>query len=247
MLKTCRHEYHYSEEDMLPSEILRRRNLPHWDVPGAAYFVTTCLEVSIPTRGLVDIDGYRSHLQHRERPRNRSEQEWALDCSKLLFARTDQWLDHEPAVRHLSDPRLAKIVVDATYFFAGERYDLLSYVVMPSHIHWVFQPREDWLRTLGDDDERTPRERIVHGLNRHTALECNQIRSQTGRFWQHESYDHWVRDYEELERIALYIEANPVKAGLAAGPEQWAFSSAMARKEAGLEAGQALPKRVIKR
>jgi type I restriction enzyme R subunit/putative DNA methylase len=45
-------------------------------------------------------------------------------------------------------------------------------------------------------------------------------------FWQHESFDHWVRSAWELQRIVGYIEANPVSAGLAATPEDWPWSSA---------------------
>ena len=47
-------------------EIIRRRQLPHWDMPGAPYFVTTCLEGSIPARGLLEIVRYRDEaLSHR--------------------------------------------------------------------------------------------------------------------------------------------------------------------------------------
>jgi len=45
-------------------------------------------------------------------------------------------------------------------------------------------------------------------------------------FWQDESYDRLVRDGEEFRRIARYIEMNPVKAGLAADPEDFPWSSA---------------------
>jgi hypothetical protein len=44
------------------------------------------------------------------------------------------------------------------------------------------------------------------------------------------SYDHWVRDERELERIAAYIENNPVQAGLATRPEDYAWSSARERR-----------------
>ena len=109
---------------------------------------------------------------------------------------------------------------------------------MPSHIHWVFQPLESWVRgrTVARQD-RSPREHIIHSANRHTALECNRIRGSAGAFWQHESYDHWVRDAEELERIIRYVEGNPVKAGLVQAPEAWRFSSASARNSLGLEFG----------
>lgn len=60
-----------------------------------------------------------------------------------------------------------------------------------------------------------------------TAREANKILGRTGEpFWQHESYDHRVRNAEEFERIRQYIENNPVKAGLAAEPAAYRWSSA---------------------
>src|SRR5215218_4057009 len=127
---------------MAQTEIIRRRTLPHWDVPTAAYFVTICLEGSIPARGLLDLSSYRTELVQRPRPTDQSEAEWNVTRWKLSFARMDDWLDRGEASRYLEDPKLAQIVVDAFFFFAGERFDLLGYVVMPSHCHWVFQPLE---------------------------------------------------------------------------------------------------------
>jgi type I restriction enzyme R subunit len=225
-------------------ELIRHRNLPHWDVDGAPYFVTTCLEGSIPAKGLLDIEEYRSSLKQRARPKDRSEEQWARDCWKQVFARTDYWLDHEPGARHLADARAAQLVVSAMYHFACDRYDLLAFVVMPSHIHWVFQPCGEWVNQLGmAAEKRTPRQRIVHGLNGFTGSACNRLLNRHGDFWQHESYDHWVRDSEELERIIHYVEANPVKAGLAMAPEEWPFSSAAARQGIGIRIGMPLPRR----
>jgi type I restriction enzyme R subunit len=222
-------------------EVIRQRRLPHWDVDGAPYFVTSCLEGSIPARGLLDISQYRTDLERRPRPPWKTEPEWAMERWKLAFARTEQWLDMEPGARHLAEPTLAQSVVDSMYFFAGQRYDLLAFVVMPSHIHWVFWPLESWVLGLGDDvAKRTPRERLVHSLNSFTAGKCNGLLEQTGAFWQHESYDHWVRDAEELERIIHYVEGNPVKAGLVRELAEWPFSSAHDRRELGLELGQPL-------
>jgi hypothetical protein len=52
-----------------------------------------------------------------------------------------------------------------------------------------------------------------------------------------------VRDADELERIILYIEGNPLKAGLTDSPEKWRFSSAAVRALAGLEFGSPLLKK----
>lgn len=222
-------------------ELFRRRRLPHWDLPRATYFVTTCLAGSIPAQGLLDIGCYRAAVEARSKPDNWAEQQWAIHKSKLIFARYDQWLDHRPAARHLSDERLASRVVETIYHFAGVRYDLLGYVVMPSHIHWVFRPRDVWIATLDQtQDRRTPRERIMHSLKLYTARECNRILGSQGAFWQDESYDHCVRDEDELSRILNYVERNPVAAGLTNSPENWAFSSAIDRKAGGVHFGEPL-------
>ncbi|MCI0380671.1 MAG: hypothetical protein L0215_24055 [Gemmataceae bacterium] len=247
-------------------ESFTRRRLPHWDMPDAAYFMTTCLEGSIPAEGLLDIKRYRLELEQRPQPENVDEHEWRRMLAKPGFARMDSWLDHKSAVRHLADPRLARIVVDAMYWFAGHRYDLLAFVVIPSHIHWVFQPLAAWVATLPDPDSvghvlnvpddarrvsnvphrdgrhrrRQPRERIQHSVNRFTARRCNEALGTRGEFWQKESYDHWVRDVDELERIMRYVEANPVNSGLVAAPEEWPFSSAYYRKQLNKQFGEPL-------
>ncbi len=52
---------------------------------------------------------------------------------------------------------------------------------------------------------------------------CNRILRRRGSFWQHESYDHVVRDEREYERILAYIVNNPVKAGLVEDWREWPY------------------------
>jgi putative transposase len=95
--------------------------------------------------------------------------------------------------------------------------------------------------SLGDAVlKRTPRERIVQSVLRYSSVECNRLLRRRGRFWQHESYDHWVRDVDELERIMHYVEGNPLKARLAVSPNDYEYSSAYERKRLGLEFGEPL-------
>ena len=123
---------------MLVDGIFRRRHLPHWDVPDATYFVTVCLKGSIPAAGYRELEEYRRELEARPRPVNTSDTEWEYRKEKLVFAKLDELLDGCPAVRHFDNPDLASVVRDSICHFADVRYRLLSYVVMPSHIHWVF-------------------------------------------------------------------------------------------------------------
>ena len=212
--------------------LFRKRRLPHWDVPEATYFVTACLAGSFPAAGLLELLQYRRLLEERPCPVDMDETEWEIQKHKLIFGRFDRWLDHKTTIRHLEDHRLAAKIRESIYHFAGERYDVYAYVVMPSHFHWIFRPKEDWVRTLNSHQtERRPREIIMHTLKLHTATECNRLLGQKGHFWQAESYDHCVRSEAELSRIIEYIEMNPVKANYTISTEEWPFSSAKDRRE----------------
>jgi putative DNA methylase len=108
------------------------------------------------------------------------------------------------------------------HHFAGTRYELLAFVIMPDHVHWVFQP----LKGCTSASRVISREVIQHSFLRHTAAACNRLLGRVGPFWQHESYDRIVRDEVELARVVEYVEHNPVRAGLCSRPEEWEFSSA---------------------
>ena len=227
---------------MANTEVFRRRHLPHWDMPGATYFVTACLHGSIPAQGLLDIQAYKTELARHPRPCDIAETDWAIRQWKLEFVRLEQWLDQTPAVRYLAKAELAAAVVKSLLYFAGSRLEVFAFVVMPSHIHWIFRPLDAWASHLAAEaPERTARETIMHSIKRFTASECNKMLGTSGIFWQPESYDHWVRDPDELERIINYVEYNPVKAGLCADAKDWPFSSARLREEKKSPFGAALP------
>jgi putative transposase len=85
---------------------------------------------------------------------------------------------------------------------------------MANHVHVLLRPLQETSR-------------LLQWLKGTTAREANEILSRIGQpFWQRESYDHWVRNGQEMHRIAAYIENNPVKAGLAAEASDYPWSSA---------------------
>ena len=199
----------------------RRRDLPHWDVLGATYFITFCLAGSIPAAGLAAISRKWRAKALRPPPGAQARQ-WQQVCAAAAFVEADRALDQSPAARWLADPSLAATVEGCLRFDDGRRHRVLAYVVMPNHCHLLID-------TAGGDspaDSRTSRERIVHSIKRHAARECNRRLGRTGPFWQTESYDRVVRNDDERQRIARYIEWNPVKAGLCDVPASWRFSSA---------------------
>lgn len=182
---------------------------------------------------------YRQQLDDRKPPADLSRAVWELKKDKLVFKLMDELLDNASAVRHLEDDRQAEVVFDAFLHFANERYSLFAFVVMPSHHHWLFLPKDAWVaQSLDMLKGRTPREFLSQCLQSYTANQCNKLRGKKGQYWQHETFDHWVRDESELLRIISYIEQNPVKAGLADTPANYRWSSARLRQEHGITAGE---------
>jgi REP element-mobilizing transposase RayT len=85
---------------------------------------------------------------------------------------------------------------------------------MPNHVHLLFTPKISVAR-------------LLNSLKSSSARRANLLLRRTGQpFWQDESYDHLVRNRDEFGRVKRYIENNPVKAGLAAMPEGFLWSSA---------------------
>jgi type I restriction enzyme R subunit len=87
---------------------------------------------------------------------------------------------------------------------------------------------------------RAPRESIMKSLKGYAAYEYNRLLGLQGSFWQDESYDHVVRDDDELIRIIEYVENNPIKAGRVERREDWQWSSARDRARLSIPYGQPL-------
>jgi REP element-mobilizing transposase RayT len=222
---------------MTVHEVITRRRLPHWYVPGASFFVTFRLADSLPRVVLESLATKRELLLRQRPPSGMSEQANRDRIHKLLFAEYDRHLDQGSDVAWLKQPEVAEVVRNSLYHFHGERYHLMSYCIMPNHVHVLFAPKttgatasETEFPTLGERaDRHSPLASILHSWKSFTAHEINKVLGRSGTLWQPESYDHWARDEDELERIVDYIAANPTKANLAARPTDFRFSSAYDR------------------
>jgi REP element-mobilizing transposase RayT len=173
------------------------RNLPHWHPDGKSIFLTWRLFGSLPSSVLKRLESLRA-------------------TPGKQFVAADKFLDGATAgPRWLSDPKIAAFVKDA--ILRGEKlghYTLFSYVVMPNHVHVLLEPAVPVLR-------------LTRGIKGVSARNANAALGRVGKpFWQDESFDHWIRNAAQFDRVRWYIENNPVKAGLAKSPKQWPWSSA---------------------
>jgi REP element-mobilizing transposase RayT len=187
-----------------------RRNLPHWHPEGKAIFITWRLHGSLPASLLKktrtarngratkapDLGSHQSEGEHFRKI------DAALDSAKF----GPLWL---------ADPEIAAYAEYPIVRCAElGRYELHAYVIMPNHVHILLEPRLPLAKITG----------VLKGV---AARDANATLGRPGEpFWQDESFDHWIRNSAEFERVRHYIEWNPVSAGLAARPEDWEWSSA---------------------
>ncbi len=179
-------------------------HLPHRDTAGTIQFVTYRLADSMPAERRSEWEAL-VHLEDR------------VDRSQ----RIKEYLDRGHGECILRNPRVAEAVQENLWHHDGLRYRLHAWVVMPNHVHVVV---EIWSTPLPD---------VVHGWKSYTAKAINCVLGRSGRVWQPEYYDHYLRDSDELQRVVRYIENDPLRARLVAAPEDWSWSSARFRGAAG--------------
>jgi hypothetical protein len=80
------------------------------------------------------------------------------------------------------------------------------------------------LRQLAKNNEPESLASIMHSLKRNTSRRANQILNRSGQFWEHESFDHYIRNQSEFNRIIKYALENPVKAGLVKSWREWPWN-----------------------
>ena len=194
-----------------------RNHLPHLKREGGSYFVTIRLAGTLPAEVLLKFKAEReavlAQAEAAERPLTWQEQE---ELFRWYSTRVDEYLDAGRGECWLRRSDIADLVAGAIQFHAGQRFDLHAWSVMPNHAHAVFRPLPGWSVSL-----------ILKSWKGYTAREANILLNRTGEtFWQAESYDHLIRDDEDLHRCCRYTTPNPMNAGLCERPEDWKWSSA---------------------
>jgi REP element-mobilizing transposase RayT len=193
-----------------------RDHLPHLKREGGSCFVVFRLAGTLPAEVLIQLKAERAALLAQavaaKRPLTWHEQG---ELFRWYSERVDRFLDAGHGEGWLRQPQIAQTVADVLRFHAGQRFDLLAWVLMPNHVHAVVRPTAGFSLS-----------QVLHSWKGYSAKEANRLLHREGDFWQGESYDHLIRDDEDLHRCCHYTTMNPVNARLCARPEDWPWSSA---------------------
>jgi REP element-mobilizing transposase RayT len=78
----------------------------------------------------------------------------------------------------------------------------LAWVLMPDHLHWLIELEQGSLP------------RVMQQIKARSAIAINKATQNDTRVWQRGYHDTAVRDENDLKKLARYIVANPLRAGL---------------------------------
>jgi putative transposase len=172
-----------------------RDYLSHFDSPETVQFVTFRLADSLPASV--------AEMLHRE----------------ANVHHLDRELDVGLGACWLRRPEIASLVQQALLHFDCARYRLISWCLMPNHVHVVIEVMDGHSLT-----------NIVRSWKSFTARKANDQLGRSDPFWHPDYFDRYMRNEEHLAQTVEYVEMNPVKAGLTKRSEDWIWSSAFFRR-----------------
>lgn len=179
-----------------------RGYLPHFDIEGRTQFLTWRLEDAVPKDVIAR---WRDELKHERETRRKQE----------LAQRIEIYCDASHGSCVLRKREAAEAMISVLKEHTGNLYTIRNWVVMPNHVHALVTPALS-----------VSLESIIHQIKGQSARAINLAIGRTGRLWEVEYFDRYIRDQPHFERVAHYIEWNPVKAKLCASPEDWPWTSA---------------------
>ncbi len=168
--------------------------LPHWQQGCSVQFITWRLADSLPQSKLNELRKiYVDFSRRNPKPWSAST---SSEYANMTINQIESWIHHGYGECVLKNPNIRAIVSETFQRYENRSYDLLSYVIMPNHLHLLISPYE-------------PLNRIVQTLKRETAISINQALGRNGQLWQRNYFDRIVRSPRDLEKYMRYIENNP--------------------------------------
>jgi putative transposase len=207
-----------------------KRNLPHVVPVGGQFFITTNLVDAIPKMVLKKLVEENEKLLVAARTSNNAKKEQLIIAiHKRYFDKIDTLLANSTASpKWLIQQDIALLLKQKLHEFDGLYYELQAYCIMPNHVHILLdtsiQEKTIAFNTILDEQNYIRLDVIMKRIKGGMATDANKILQRDGRFWARESYDHLVRNPQEMWNILKYILNNPVKAGLVKEWFEWKYT-----------------------
>jgi REP element-mobilizing transposase RayT len=203
-----------------------KHNLPHFQQPGQAYFITWILKDAVPAKAFPrysvqlgqlknQIELYKQNNPNKELV-EKLQQQYYLTRKKYIKAFDDLLAVSKSNTVDLSFTGNTRIISDAMQFWQNKKLKNIAYSIMPNHVHWV-------LELFHNDESGNPvyLQDIMQSVKRFSARQINLRERRSGTLWQKENFDTTIRDEKHLYNTVEYTLNNPVNAGLIKNRDEW--------------------------
>ncbi len=194
------------------------RRLPHFHRVGATFFITTHLYGSIPKVVLKKLQRKRDEqiaIVNQLNPPDKNKQIYFLN--QTFFYEFDKLLDAaQNGPTYLDIPEVASIVAEEIRKHNGVFYNLVSYTIMPNHLHLVLDFSIQLRNNIPFKIEHyTNLSKVMKLIKGTSSFRANKILGQSGKFWSISYHDRYIRNYHHFLGAVNYTINNVVKAKIA--------------------------------
>ncbi len=121
-------------------------------------------------------------------------------------------------VDHIDELRLA-----ITKTQNNKPFHIDGWVILPDHMHCI------WTLPKGDDDYsgrwRAIKKEFSKSLPKIERLSKTKVKRNERGIWQHQFWEHTIRDDRDYQAHMDYLHFNPVKHGLVGSVKEWKYST----------------------
>ena len=133
------------------------------------------------------------------------------------YMTTTVTIEREPIFKN---SKVADTLLETILFGKRRRwYYLLSFVIMPDHIHLIIIPSEKNISGC------------MKSIKGFSARQINKLLTTIGSIWQEGFYDYILDTEEKVVNKIKYIEENPVRKGIVTHAEDYRYSSIKYREQ----------------
>lgn len=183
-----------------------RGYLPHYNSPETIQSVTFRLADSLPQSKLREIEN-----ELADSPPGK------IDAERRK--KIEAWLDAGMGCCALNHPALASLLQETLLKWDGDRYRLFAWCIMPNHVHVLMETKAGLSKIIQSWKSYTGRWAMEKNAELGLSVPGDAL-------WMREYWDRYIRDSDHFDNVRVYIERNPVAAGLCKQASDWPWSSA---------------------
>ncbi len=197
------------------------RNSPYCSQPGSSYFITYCLNDSLPNRVidqyLREQEAWRVRIHYERAQLGDLAEDTEKECEAFqlkAYRSFEAILDEGHGSCVFKDPIQRQVVAEALLQLHGDRYLAHGFVVMPNHIHLLVKPL----------DGQSPENLLILWM-RAVAQRMGQDVKAKGGLWHVDTWICMIRNEEHWLRAMRYTLKNPERAKLLHGQSTFWWDS----------------------